>query len=462
MGSRPPSLQYAVSRGLNLSVSESLEAPRPFAQWVVQKLQVAGHQALFAGGCVRDQLMGREPKDYDVATSALPEQVRELFGKRRTIAVGAAFGVITVIGNQSTGNVEVATFRCDGGYSDGRRPDSVTYTDAQNDALRRDFTINGLFLNPMTDEILDFVGGQADLNSQTIRAIGDPQARFEEDRLRMLRAIRFATTLDFAIAPETLNAVAQNAHAIESVSGERIAAEMVRMLQSEFRSQGLKLLLVSGLAHQVLPEWQRLSEDQKQWMIEQLQPQPIQHPSLGHWGPELTLALLIWLNQEAHGSGTTPPGESDTASTPKPYRSDIGKLVQRWKLSNQFREILSGCLEDVGYVLWADTLPWSQVQPKLVKRWAKVTLEFARLIQARCPCAGSGIQFADQKLQQPVEALDPPPLLTGHDLAELGIPRGPETGRWMRKIRSLQLDGQLKSDAAARNYVLSNPSPSND
>src|SRR6187431_2793035 len=165
---------------------------REFAVEVVRRLREAGLQALWAGGCVRDQLMGQLPKDYDVATDAAPERVREIFGQRRTLAIGAAFGVITVLGPKGAGQIDVATFRRDAAYSDGRHPDAVTFTDAEHDAQRRDFTINGVFYDPLEDRVIDYVGGQEDLTRRVIRAIGDPLARIAEDKLRMLRAVRFA------------------------------------------------------------------------------------------------------------------------------------------------------------------------------------------------------------------------------------------------------------------------------
>src|SRR5688572_25996293 len=173
------------------------ERQRAFALEIVEKLRAAGFEALWAGGCVRDELLGLVPKDYDVATSATPEQIRNLFGRRRTLAVGAAFGVITVLGPRAAGQIEVATFRTDAAYSDGRHPDAVTFTTAEHDAQRRDFTINGLFFDPVAQKIVDYVGGQDDIQRRIVRAIGDPRLRLREDRLRMLRAVRFAATFQF-------------------------------------------------------------------------------------------------------------------------------------------------------------------------------------------------------------------------------------------------------------------------
>ncbi|MCR4411750.1 MAG: CCA tRNA nucleotidyltransferase, partial [Thermoguttaceae bacterium] len=167
------------------------QSPRQFAEEVVRRLRAAGFLAYWAGGCVRDQLMGLDPKDYDVATSAVPEQVRQVFGRRRTVAVGAAFGVITVVGPPGAGQIEVATFRSDRTYSDGRHPDEVVFSSPEEDAARRDFTINGLFYDPVAQEVIDYVGGRDDLARRLLRAIGDPRQRFAEDKLRLLRAVRF-------------------------------------------------------------------------------------------------------------------------------------------------------------------------------------------------------------------------------------------------------------------------------
>src|SRR3954462_14353308 len=203
---------------------------RDFALEIAQKLRDAGFEALWAGGCVRDESLGLTPKDYDVATSATPDQIRDLFGRRRTLPIGASFGVITVLGPRHAGQIEVATFRTDAAYSDGRHPDSVTFTTAEHDAQRRDFTINGLFFDPISNEVVDYVNGQEDLKRRTIRAIGDPRLRLSEDKLRMLRAVRFAASFDFSIDLDTLQAIQKMAPEINTVSAERIGSEIRRML----------------------------------------------------------------------------------------------------------------------------------------------------------------------------------------------------------------------------------------
>ncbi len=195
-----------------------VEQQRQFAVAVVQQLRSTGFEAYWAGGCVRDQLLGRTPKDYDVATNATPPEIRDVFGRRRTLAIGAAFGVVTVLGPPGAGPIEVATFRRDDGYSDGRHPDTVTFTSAEEDALRRDFTVNGLFYDPVDEQVIDYVGGREDIERQVLRAIGDPKDRFTEDKLRMLRAVRLTSTLAFALDAPTVEAIQEMAGEISVVT----------------------------------------------------------------------------------------------------------------------------------------------------------------------------------------------------------------------------------------------------
>ena len=193
-------------------------ASRGFAAEIVRRLRAAGHEAYWAGGCVRDELLARIPADYDVATAALPEIVRNLFGRKKTLAIGAAFGVITVLGPKPAGQVEVATFRTDADYTDGRHPAGVTFCSAREDAQRRDFTINGMFLDPLSGEVHDFIGGREDLAAGVVRAIGTPAMRFAEDHLRMLRAVRFAAGFDFALEHNTRGAIERMTHLVGCVS----------------------------------------------------------------------------------------------------------------------------------------------------------------------------------------------------------------------------------------------------
>ncbi len=227
---------------------------REFAVDVVRRLQVAGFRALWNGGCVRDFLMGRTPKDYDVATDARPEAVRQLFGHRRTLAVGASFGVIIVLGSKEAGNIEVATFRTEGPYLDGRRPEHVDFAGPEEDAQRRDFTINGMFYDPVSEQVLDYVGGEKDLAAGVVRAIGRPADRMTEDKLRMLRAVRFAATLDFQLDPATAEAVRTMAPEIHVVSAERIAQELKKMLVDPHRRRAIELARDTHLLVEILPE----------------------------------------------------------------------------------------------------------------------------------------------------------------------------------------------------------------
>src|SRR4051794_200893 len=233
---------------------------RAFALEIAEKLRGAGFEALWAGGCVRDELLGLTPKDYDVATSATPEEIRDLFGHRRTLPIGAAFGVITVLGPRTAGQIEVATFRTDAAYSDGRHPDSVSFTTAEHDARRRDFTINGLFYDPLAEKVVDYVNGEEDLKRRTIRAIGDARLRLGEDKLRMLRALRFAAAFDFEIDAETFRAIQEMAGQISTVSPERVGAELRRMLLDANRATAVALLRESKLLPHVLPRLANASE----------------------------------------------------------------------------------------------------------------------------------------------------------------------------------------------------------
>src|SRR3954471_8146843 len=255
-----PPTDWSLQRPVNPPFMPQANRQRDFALEIAQKLGAAGFEALWAGGCVRDELLGLTPKDYDVATSATPDQIRDLFGHRRTLAIGASFGVITVLGPKAAGQVEVATFRTDAAYSDGRHPDSVSFTTAEHDAQRRDFTINGLFYDPIAEKVVDYVNGEEDLKRHTIRAIGEPRLRLSEDKLRMLRAVRFAAAFNFEIDAETFRAIEEMAGQISTVSPERVGAELRRMLLDANRATALALLRESKLLLHVLPPLANSSE----------------------------------------------------------------------------------------------------------------------------------------------------------------------------------------------------------
>lgn len=391
---------------------------RAFAVDVVQQLRAAGFDAVWAGGCVRDQLLGLTPKDYDVATNATPEQVREVFGRRKSIPVGAAFGVIALVGARDAGTVEVATFRRDVGYSDGRRPDAVAFTTAEEDAQRRDFTINGLFYDPVNEQVLDFVGGQADLKRGIVRAIGDPRERFTEDKLRMLRAVRIAATFDFQIDPTTLAAVQAMAGEILVVSAERIAAEMRRMLAGDCGAQSVGLLQASGLLPVLLPEAanQELAAnvERSQRLLTALD-----KPSFG-----LALGTLLFAL-----------GVAEQAET-------IGR---RWRLSNDEIDRAGYLARHATALDAAKKMPWPAVQRMLILPAAP---ELIALHAARASIGEGneqGVAFCQDRLAWPAEKLNPPPLLTGDDLKKHGVRPGPRFKSLLDEIRDAQLEGRVRT-----------------
>ncbi|MCE5269295.1 MAG: CCA tRNA nucleotidyltransferase [Planctomycetaceae bacterium] len=392
------------------------EEQRRFAADIVRRLRVAGFEAYWAGGCVRDQLLGRQPKDYDVATNATPEQIRGLFGHRRTLAIGAAFGVISVRGPKPAGMVEVTTFRRDAAYSDGRHPDSVSFSTAAEDASRRDFTVNGLFYDPVENRVIDFVGGQADLAAKVLRAIGNARDRFAEDKLRMLRAVRFAATLDFAIDADARQAIADMAHEIHVVSPERIAVEMQRMLTDANRAVGVRLLVETSLAAEILPE---------------IVP-PEQHATALFGRVLDALARL--------GEQCGFPLSLAALLSPYANPEQAAAVCQRWRLSNQQRDRVCWLLEHRTALENVPDMRWSQVQPVLV---ADGIDDLLRLMEATSPATAGAVAHCRRLLNQPTETLDPPPLLTGDDLLAHGIPAGPAYKSFLQRVREAQLDGQV-------------------
>jgi poly(A) polymerase len=394
---------------------------RRFALEIVRRLRAAGFEAYWAGGCVRDELLGRTAKDYDVATSAAPAEVRELFGHRRTLAIGAAFGVITVKGPRPAGMVEVATFRQDAGYSDGRHPDHVTFSSAREDALRRDFTINGLFFDPVESRVIDYVGGQEDIMRRLVRAIGQPEQRFGEDKLRMLRAVRFSATFDFALEEATANAIRRMAGQITVVSPERIAQEMRRVLVVPGAATAVRLLIETRLAEVVLPEIVPSDDEGRRRLdraVEILQ-------RLREPGFPLALAVVVGEMVDAEG---------------------VRQIGARWRLSNKEIDRAAWLVEHRTALVGARTTKWSVLQPLLIADGAE---DLIAQHEAASPEGSEEAAWCRQLLAQPREVLDPPPLLTGDDLREQGIPPGPIYRPLLEKLRAAQLDGQIytKQDA---------------
>ncbi len=397
------------------------EQQRRFAVDVVRQLRTAGFEAYWAGGCVRDELLGRKPKDYDVATSATPPEIRALFGDRRTLPLGAAFGVITVLGPRPAGMIEVATFRQDAEYSDGRHPDHVTFSSAREDAARRDFTINGMFFDPIGGKVIDFVGGQEDLRNGLIRAIGPPQLRFGEDKLRMLRAVRFAAGFGFTIDAETAAAVREMAREITVVSPERIAMEMRRVLTESGRVQGLRLLVELGLAAAVLPEIVARDEASQARAEHALD-------VLGRLqNPGFPLALAALLAEQA-----------DAAA--------VREVGLRWKLSNKEIDEAAWLVEHRDALAGARAMRWSKLQPVLAHPWAE---QLVALHEASSPQGPDEAAYCRELLAQPREKLDPPPLLTGDDLRVHGLQPGPKFKKILQAVRDAQLDGEIQTKQEA-------------
>jgi tRNA nucleotidyltransferase/poly(A) polymerase len=406
------------------------EKARSFAVKTVRKLRKAGFIAYFAGGCVRDQEMRppQDPHDYDIATNALPDQIQEVFTKKKTLAIGAAFGVITLIGTKATGNIEIATFREDTAYSDGRHPDGVSFCNAEQDALRRDFTINGMFYDPIDEQVIDFVNGRADIVAKVIRAIGIPAERFQEDKLRILRAIRLATTLKFTIHAETLAAVNQFAENLQQVSRERILVELQRTLDSDNYQRGLELLLDTGaLTYAVpgltLPESSQAANWQSLLAITAAMPA---NDFLS------TLALIF------------------KTLVPDAILIDVRANLKQMKMSNDDIRTVCWMVDHVDQFINANSAPWPQIQRLLIDPHAANTLAIATAWSNHHQQSTAGIEFCQQKLDLPLEQLDPAPLLDGKDLQEMGLHPGPLFSKVLTAVRDAQLTGETttKPDAA--------------
>ncbi len=389
---------------------------------MVQKLRAAGFEALWAGGCVRDQLLGLTPKDYDVATNAKPDEIRDVFGPKRTLAIGAAFGVITVLGRRHQGQIEVATFRTDTEYSDGRHPDSVHFTTAEHDAQRRDFTINGLFFDPVTNEVVDYVGGREDLERKRIRAIGDPRLRLSEDKLRMLRAVRFAATFNFTIEPETLAAIQAMAAEVTTVSAERIGVELRRMLTGPNRAVALDLLRETKLLPQVLPEVAQL--DTGAFSETRRVLAALDEPALA-----LALAALLYKCGDSHAPGA------------------VGR---RLRYTNKEIERTGWLLAQLPVIREAPNVFWPRLQRVLVHDGAS---ELVALAEAIAGGEDSALAFVRERLAWPPEKLNPPPLIDGSDLIRHGLAPSPDFARLLEAVRDAQLRGDIDTSLAAMTLV---------
>lgn len=416
------------------------------AREIVARLQSAGHVAFWVGGCVRDRLLGHEPHDYDISTSAHPDQIDALF--RRTLAVGRQFGVVIVLIEGL--EYQVATFRTEGPYRDGRRPTSVRFAGAIEDARRRDLTVNGLFYDPLRDELHDWVGGRADLEARIIRTIGDPAERFQEDHLRLLRVPRFASQLQFAIAPDTLRAVQQHAPLIQRVSAERVRDELLRLFRPPHAARGLDLLRETGLLGQILPEVAAFDHcDQSpdyhpegnvyQHVRRMLDLLPANAPAMLPW------AVLLHDVAKPVTASRDPADGTIHFYAHEKLGADLARgILERLRFPR--RDI-----EDVAEVVlhhmqFKDALHMRRSTRRriILRPTYPLELELHRL-----DCLGShGRLEAYEHFRNEEAALAQqptlvPPFVNGSDLIALGLPPGPALGRLLAQIRDLQLEGEL-------------------
>jgi poly(A) polymerase len=453
---------------------------REFAIQVVRRLKEAGYQALWAGGCVRDELLRLTPKDYDVATDATPDQVRGLF--RRTVAVGASFGVVEVLGPRAANaplKVQVATFRSDVSYSDGRHPDAVVFSSPQEDAQRRDFTINGMFFDPTTGELIDYVGGRRDLDDRVLRAIGDPAQRFTEDKLRILRAARMAARFGLEIEPATAAAARAMADEITrpppepaGISAERIADELRKLLVDPHRARGVTLMDDLGLIEPILPELAAMKG------LPQGLPGSAALPPPGAPGRS-GLANDLW-QHVLRVLELLPPGASfplafaallhdigkprTVGRTPDRYtfhshehvgRRLASEICLRLKLSNAERERVEWLVEKHQYLCDAPRMSPSKLKPVLSHPGIEELLALHRADALASGRDTDHVAYAEARLREWGEKgeLDPPPLVTGDDLKALGIPPGPHYKTLLAAVREAQLDGRIHTREEALELV---------
>jgi len=434
------------------------EASRAFALDLVNRLRGAGFVALWAGGCVRDMLRGHSPSDYDLATDARPEQVAEVF-RRRTVPVGEAFGVVRVRGPHGSGlEVEVATFRSDGAYLDGRRPESVVFSSPRQDAERRDFTINGMFFDPVAGEVIDYVGGRSDLERGVLRAIGDPPARFLEDRLRLLRAARFAARFELVVEPATLAAVKAMAGGVGLVAAERVAQELRKMLEHPTRGEAAGLMMETGLMAAVLPPVAALRGVS--------QGKPVQ-PEGDLWDhTRLVLDLLppgasfpLAFGALLHDVGKPPTRTLQNGRYQFQDHERVGRtiaegLCRRLKLSNADRERVCWLVEFHQYLGEAKTLRESKLKRMLAEPGVDDLLALHRADALASTGDASQVDYCEEyRRTEPAGPVNPPPLLTGHDLQRHGLTPGPRFARILNDLREAQLDRLVNTKREALEWV---------
>ena len=405
---------------------------RRFAVEVVQRLREQGHRALWAGGCVRDLLLGLPSNDYDVATDARPEAVIRLF--RRTVPVGVSFGVVKVLGPRGGGEVEVATFRSDGAYLDGRHPESVVFGGPEEDANRRDFTINGMFLDPISGEVLDYVGGRRDLEAGLLRAIGTPADRFDEDKLRLVRAVRFAARFGLRIESETQRAILAMATLIKVVAAERIAQELRKMLEHPSRIEALGLLRETGLLDEVLPEvigtplGASEPPDPDRWRRTLA---VVGALPTGAAFPVALAALLI---------------ESDAAT--------VGEVGRRLKLANAERGRAEWLVAQCRGLVDPSGISVAALKRLLAMPGIEDLLALHRAIAVADVASTAHVDFCESYLRdEPDGPIRPTPLIDGNDLKRLGLLPGPSFKAWLEASYDAQLEGLVRDRDEAITWI---------
>jgi poly(A) polymerase len=437
-----------------------LMTPREFANQICRVLRQNGHRAYLVGGCVRDLLLKREPADYDVTTDARPERVQQFFDD--TTAVGARFGVILV--REGDAEVEVATFRSDIGYSDGRHPDHVEFSNSpEEDVLRRDFTINGLLLDPANGEVIDFVGGRADLEAHLIRAIGVAGRRFSEDKLRMVRAVRFAARFGYEIELKTFEAIRALAPQISQVSAERLRDELTKILTEGAARRGFELLEETGLLPVLLPEIARLRG---------VQQPPQFHPEGDVWihtrmmleglraGSSPTLAWGVLLHDVGKPPTFTPPAGPEGRIRFDEH-VEVGtrmaeEICRRFRFSTEDTEQIASLVAN--HLRFKDV---HQMRASTLKRFARLIRFEEHLELHRLDCLSShgsldAYEFVQRFLAEtPPDQVRPPRLITGEDLKALGFAPGPLFKQILSAIEDQQLEGRLTSREDAIRYIQS-------
>lgn len=421
----------------------SSDPKREFAVGVVRTLKEAGFTALWAGGCVRDLLLEKSPDDYDVATDARPEQVQALFGPRRTRAIGVSFGVVLVHGPRrgTTEAVEVATFRTEGPYLDGRRPEHVVFATPEEDAQRRDFTINGMFIDPLTDQVLDFVGGRRDLEQKIVRAIGDPHERFREDKLRMLRAVRITARFDFDLDQQTAEAVRSMAPEILAVSHERIAQELKKMLVHPRRSRAMTLFQDLGLMTVVLPEMEPvvttrgLAAPADRWLVTTRMLESLDNPRF-----ELAFAAALF-----ELAFERPPEEAADAA------AVIGK---RLRLSNDETDGIVWLIRHRGALAGARQFSKSRLKRLFANPQIGDLFALVRAHRGASGASLADVEFCETYMQSlSPEDINPRPLINGDDLRRLGLVPGERFKELLDRVRDAQLDELIHTREEALDFV---------